>query len=255
MIRSLSSKPPIVKLSTHAIFSDFDGTLVDIADKPESIAPPPTLPTILHTLLDCSQGSVAVVTGRQIDNINNHLKVPKLFISGCHGMEWSTPGETDPFVCDAPHPLPEAVVNGALTFAEQHGMLTENKKHTLALHYRNDPGLETSLDQFLSQLIEPHSDLTVMRGKCIREVKPSQFNKAIAIKKFMSLPAFHNKTPVFIGDDVTDEYGFEYVNKYHGVSIKVGAGDSVANYRLESPTEVLNYLEQLIKEHRKYDVA
>lgn len=255
MIGSYNVKPPLVQLSSHAIFSDFDGTLVDIAATPDAIKPSEKLPELLSALLHCSQGSIALVTGRRIEDISKYLNTDDLFISGCHGMEWSTPGETRLFCNETLPPLPEALSRKALAFAERHDMLTENKLHTLALHYRNEPKLESDLDHFLDTLLEPYHDLTVMRGKCIREIKPTHFNKAVAIEKLMSLSTFQSKTPVFIGDDVTDEYGFEFVNKNRGISIKVGAGESAADYRLASPADVLNYLDQLIQEHKKNEVA
>jgi trehalose 6-phosphate phosphatase len=52
-------------------------------------------------------------------------------------------------------------------------------------------------------------------------------------------------TPVFIGDDRTDEHGFEAVAELGGAGIFVGRpGETGARYLLESPAAVRAWLEQ-----------
>lgn len=247
--------PPVVDLSTHAIFCDFDGTLVDIAATPDAILPPETLFSILDKLTRYTHQAFAIVTGRQVVNLAKHIDISRLCVSGCHGTELHIPSKHAKTLKTATIPLPVELLQKALSFAAEHGLLVEDKKHTLALHYRDQPSAEQLLDHFLQEAVSPYPQLVVMKGKCIREIKPASYNKGSALEKLMADAPFKSRTPLFIGDDVTDEHAFEYVNQVGGVSIKVGKGETVAQFRLASPDEVLNYLERLIQEYKQHDIA
>src|SRR2546430_17239074 len=56
-------------------------------------------------------------------------------------------------------------------------------------------------------------------------------DKGVAVLEFMQEDPFRGRTPVFVGDDITDEYGFATVNRLHGHSVKVGPGRTVAHWR------------------------
>ena len=131
-------------------------------------------------------------------------------------------------------------------FVEPHsGLLLENKGASLALHYRSRPDLEDTVQQFVASL-----DLPVaaerLQGRKVVEVKPRQVNKGTAIRAYMSEPPCAGRTPVFVGDDVTDESGFAVVNELGGVSVKVGAGSTVANWTLPDVSHVLDWLAEAI---------
>ena len=75
------------------------------------------------------------------------------------------------------------------------------------------------------------------------ELRPAGSDKGQAIRAFMSEPPFRGRTPLFIGDDVADEAGFDAVNALGGVSIKVAGGPTVARWRLPDVGAVLTWLE------------
>ncbi len=79
----------------------------------------------------------------------------------------------------------------------------------------------------------------------IVEIVPTEVNKGTAITNFMSREPFAGRIPVFAGDDVTDEDGFETVNALDGVSIKIGVGPSCARYRFEDATQFRQWLVRL----------
>jgi trehalose 6-phosphate phosphatase len=81
-------------------------------------------------------------------------------------------------------------------------------------------------------------------GKFVVEVKPSGKDKGDAIAEFMAEPPFAGRQPVFLGDDLTDERGFEIVNRLGGHSIKVGPGITRARLRLFDARAVLRWLEE-----------
>src|ERR671913_402269 len=70
-----------------ALFLDFDGTLVDIAETPEAVHVPPALVALLSDLSDQLGGALAVVSGRQIDVLDRFLAPLRLPAAGEHGVQ------------------------------------------------------------------------------------------------------------------------------------------------------------------------
>ncbi len=120
---------------------------------------------------------------------------------------------------------------------------------SLALHYRGRPELEDAVHQFVADLDLP-ATAERLRGRKVVEIKPGQMNKGTAIRAFMSEPPFAGRTPVFAGDDVTDESGFAVVNELGGVSVKVGDGATAADWALPGVPHVLEWLGDAISGRR-----
>lgn len=238
---------PTVPLSQLALFSDFDGTLVSIAAKPDQVQVAPKIVALIRQLHDKTQGATALITGRGLDNINALLPFEDLAIAGSHGAEWQLHGNYQSVdqLTSAFAPIRPALEK----FALDHNLLTEDKSFAIAVHFRQSPELEPQLDQFLQTLVPENGPLTVMAGKAIREVKPKAIDKGKAIARFMQQAPFAQRTPLYLGDDVTDEAGFEWVNQAGGISIKVGPGATCAQHRLEDPEAVLAFLHQLLNSH------
>ncbi|HEY9183494.1 MAG TPA: trehalose-phosphatase, partial [Gammaproteobacteria bacterium] len=84
----------------------------------------------------------------------------------------------------------------------------------------------------------------VLPGKKVLEIKAATVGKGRAIAEFMAEPPFAGRCPVFVGDDLTDEDGFEIVNTLGGHSIAVGVGrDTRARWRLADEAHVLRWVE------------
>jgi len=77
------------------------------------------------------------------------------------------------------------------------------------------------------------------------ELKPAGKDKGLAVLEFMREPPFAGRTPVFVGDDASDEFGFVAVNQLGGHSIKVGAGNTMARWRLENVEAVQHWLRSI----------
>src|SRR5262249_56434504 len=82
----------------------------------------------------------------------------------------------------------------------------------------------------------------VQLGKMVAELRRSGKDKGVAIAEFMDEPPFKGRTPVFVGDDLTDEFGFAMINRVGGHSVKVGEGESAARWRLPDSAAVRTWL-------------
>src|SRR6266702_4285303 len=84
----------------------------------------------------------------------------------------------------------------------------------------------------------------VQAGKRVVEIKPAGKDKGVAVLEFMQEEPFRGRTPVFVGDDSTDEHAFVTVNGLRGHSVKVGPGRTAARGRLRDVRAVRAWLEQ-----------
>jgi trehalose 6-phosphate phosphatase len=227
-----------------ALFLDFDGTMVDIAPQPHAVEVPLPLLGILRELDEYLDGAVAVISGRPIEQIDAFLHPLRLAVAGVHGSERrSSDGKLHLMNT---HPL-DLVEAAAQDLVDRHpGLLLENKRGSLALHYRQRPELEDLCLQTMQQAVEASPGLTLLRGKMVAEAKPGGASKGRAIEDFLREPPFAGRTPVFIGDDITDEAGFSTVQRLGGLGIKVGEGSTVAWRRLPDPAALRRELEAAV---------
>jgi trehalose 6-phosphate phosphatase len=119
----------------------------------------------------------------------------------------------------------------------------EDKGASVALHYRLAPQLAAAAHTVVRKAASELGDeVEVQGGKMVAELKPSSRDKGIAIEEFMRERPFAGRQPVFIGDDLTDEYGFHVVNKLGGHAIKVGRGETAARWRISNAAAVRAWL-------------
>ncbi|MBC5763546.1 trehalose-phosphatase [Ramlibacter albus] len=224
-----------------ALFLDFDGTVVDIAPNPEAVQVPDGLIDHLRWLHTYLGGAVAVISGRPIEQIDDFLAPLKLPVAGVHGAERR--GASGEVTLLSTHPL-DAVEHAARSLAARHpGLLVENKRGSIALHYRQAPQLEAECLDTMRAAVEKSPGLTLLRGKMVVEAKPGGASKGRAIEAFMKEPPFAGRTPIFIGDDITDEVGFSTVQNAGGLGIKVGDGATCAWQRLPDPAALRHQFE------------
>ncbi len=239
----MSSKLPPPLGRDGALFLDFDGTLVGLAPTPESIEIPPALVPLLEDLGDQLGGALAVVSGRQIDAIDRFLAPLRLPVAGEHGVQRR---DAKGHMQEQRPPDLIPILEAANELARVHeGLLVERKHAAIALHYRLAPQLEAVCRDAMSRAIADRPLLELMHGKFVFEIKPTGVNKGTAIDAFMTEAPFAGRVPFFAGDDTTDETGFAVVQPRGGIAIKVGAGPSIAQHRLESPRAVYEWLVQM----------
>ncbi|PZN30490.1 MAG: trehalose-phosphatase [Proteobacteria bacterium] len=232
-----------------AVFLDFDGTLVDIAPTPQAVHVPDSLKRTLRELEPRLDGALALVSGRALADLDRMFAPHRFAAAGVHGCELREPtGRT------AYPPVNEAMLDTArerfAAFASRHpGVLVEDKGYALALHYRLAADLADDARAVVDAVLEETSDsFDLQLGKCVLELRPSGYSKGSAISAFMEEAPFAGRTPVFIGDDVTDEDGFRVVNALGGLSMRVGrTGASEARHRLPDVAAVHRWLDDLLQ--------
>ena len=223
-----------------ALFLDFDGTLADIAPSPDAVRVASGLVPLLAALQQQLDGALAIVTGRPIDDVDQFLAPLQLPTAGEHGAQYRLPDGTRPSLGQPP--LADAIEVMESLAAQHAGLLVEHKPHSVALHYRHAPELQQLCRAAMEQVVAARPGVELLAGKFVFEVKPAGIHKGQAITVFMSAPPFQGRTPIFAGDDVTDEPGFDTVQQFGGRGIKVGEGPTAARHRCLSPAALRGWL-------------
>jgi trehalose 6-phosphate phosphatase len=227
-----------------ALFLDFDGTLVDIADRPEAVIVDPKLPEILRSVRGRCGGALAIVTGRSVAAIEGFLPGLDLDICGLHGMERRLGGVLHHLAVEDPAALRAAVAQLTARLAGIPNVLIEDKGESVALHWRLNPDAEWAVRQAAGEAMAAlGSGFRLQNGKAVVEIVPAISGKGSAVEALMRDAPYRGRVPLFAGDDVTDENGFAAVRPRGGVTLKVGQGDTIAERRIASPTLLRQWLE------------
>jgi trehalose 6-phosphate phosphatase len=239
--------PPRELLRGATLFLDLDGTLLDLANRPDEVVADPALRRLLDRLIVHLDGRVALVSGRSLEQIDRMFGATAsgLAVSGSHGCEHRWRG-----ICaqpDRPASLDRAAAKMRAFATGRSGLLVEEKSFGVALHYRSNPSWEAAVQDFARSLAEEFG-LTLQIGKMVAELRVGGGDKGRAVHRLMTQPSMRYFSPVFVGDDVTDEPGFATARALGGHGIIVGAPQSTAaDYRLGSPADVRNWLAEAIR--------
>jgi len=203
-----------------ALFLDVDGTLLDFEPDPERVRlPEGTLP-IIESLSDRLRGAVALVSGgplQQLDRLFAPLQLPS---AGLHGHEFR--GSPVAGARTAPPGLAR-LKEAALLLAQRHpGIGVEDKGTHLALHWRAAPQFAGEISALAQAHIGAIEGYRLQPGDHVIELVPAGTDKGRAVRELMQQAPFVGRTPVFVGDDFTDEYGFAAANALGGWSVRVG---------------------------------
>lgn len=239
----LSPPPPLADLAAAtkvALFLDFDGTLVAIAPTPDAIEVPPGLARSLAQLAARHDGRLALISGRSPQDLEQHLGKLLIAVAGSHGAaRFHADGSP---LGDEPEAIGALVTSAAQDGAQALGLKLERKTHGVALHYRTSPELADEAERLANDL-KDRFGLVEKRGKCVIELTRPGAEKGGAVRAFMEQPLFEGATPVFIGDDVTDEDGFTACNDLGGFGIAVGERPSEnARYHFEGLEQTYEWL-------------
>jgi trehalose 6-phosphate phosphatase len=226
-----------------SLFLDFDGTLVELADRPHEIRVSVELTNLLKHLVQRLEGRVGIVSGRSISQLDEFLEnfCGGVALVGSHGAEMRTPGSA--LIAPAPpKALGDAERRFSEAFKETEGVLIEVKTQGVAIHYRLAPSAADTATRLAIEFAAEHG-LELQEGKLMVEVRQPGHDKGTGIAALMRMPPFADYRPVFLGDDLTDEPGFRHCAELGGFGVLVGTPrPSAAQYYLKDVAAVHEWL-------------
>ncbi|WP_294330131.1 trehalose-phosphatase [uncultured Sphingomonas sp.] len=240
--------PPADLLDTASLFLDFDGTLVELADRPDGVVVNDALIDLIRALEERLAGRLALVSGRPAEDLAAFFGDRAPCVVGSHGMEyrWSDGRRAR---AERPDGLMEALAEMRAFAEARPGVVLEDKPLGAAVHYRMNPAQEADAVAMAERLAATHG-LYLQHGKMMVEVRSAGGDKGSAIRTLMADPRFASGRPVFLGDDVTDEPGFSAVAALGGAGVLVGPPRPTdARYRVDDVESVLAWLGAAIGVH------
>jgi trehalose 6-phosphate phosphatase len=239
-----------------AVFYDFDGTLSDIVDDPDSARPVAGAVEALEML--AAQCPVAVLSGRDLADVTQRLGVPGIWYAGSHGFELTAPDGTHHQNEDAAAAIPvlaqaAAELRGRLGSIP--GVVVEHKRFGVAAHYRN--AARDRVDEVAAAVraAGQRDALRVTTGREVIELRPDMdWDKGKTLRWVMDhLRGAESGplVPMYLGDDITDEDAFDAIRQ-DGFPILVrhsedGDRATAALFALDSPAQVAEFTERLAR--------
>jgi trehalose-phosphatase len=232
-----------------AVFLDYDGTLTAIVSDPKEALLCDSMRQTLQALV--MRASVAVLSGRDLDDVRNRVAIEAIAYAGSHGFDIAGPRglrrqEATKFLPE----LDAAEKELRKKLAGIAGALIERKRFSIAAHYRKvNENDFPKLERAVSEVAARHRELRRMEGKKVYELLPhTDWDKGKAVLWLLERLGLERAgaRPIYIGDDRTDEDAFRALQQ-RGVGIVVSEGprSTAANYSLKDPTEVERFLREL----------
>lgn len=232
--------------------TDFDGTLAPITADPEGPAITPANDDALSVLAERDEIEIAVVSGRQVDDVASRVGLDGVTYAGNHGLELLRDGETTihPIAAERIEAIETLLADVDERLADVEGYLLENKGVSATIHYRQvAPEDVPAVEDVVEAALDEHGEgLHRSGGKEIFEIGP-----AIPWDKGRVISLLAEDTPrgwiaAYLGDDTTDETAFRALGD-EGISVFVGGNaDTTARYRVPDPEGVARFFEWLANE-------
>jgi alpha,alpha-trehalase len=236
---------------TVAVFCDYDGALTPIVGRPEDAAIPTATLAALEAL--AARTVVGVVSGRDLADVMAMVPTERVWFAGSHGFDVRKPDGTREEFTEGAAALPE-LASADAQLAERlvaiEGAWAERKRFAIAVHYRAVPDDRIAeLESLVSDVAAAHGALRMTGGKKVFELRPDiEWHKGRAVRWLVEAAGLDPTTTlaIFVGDDVTDEDGFEEVRD-RGVGVVVGTEDrhTAAHLRVDDPDSTRALLERL----------
>jgi trehalose 6-phosphate synthase/phosphatase len=232
----------------RTILLDYDGTLAPFYKHPAMAIPGKEVLQLLTSLAANADTEIVIISGRDGDTLEKWLGHLPLSLVAEHGAQikfrnedWQEQVTLSSQWKDQVKPLMDLFVTRCV------GSFIEEKKNTLAWHYRNthpDLGFNRSRELRNALLgLTANTPLQVIDGNKVLEVRQTGIDKGATAVKI--LDRFNPDFMLCIGDDTTDEDMFR-VLRDKATTIKIGGGSTAAEYTLWSQTQVLPLLKKFI---------
>lgn len=244
-----SELPSKVDLARSVILTDFDGTLVDLAETPHGITVDPRIERVLARLLDITGGAVGVISGRKMSDLRKFLPGFEGMLIGSHGAEWYEEGEARCHAAAESADFEHLRIIVKAYAEHEPAVLLEEKPCSIVLHFRQAPEKLAEAERFLSVLIDQWPGFTLHHAKMALEVMPELVSKRLACEGLMK--RWPGRTPIAFGDDTTDEGMLGLAVDAGGLGVKVGEGHTIGNRRVGGPADVLSLLERWAEEAQR----
>jgi trehalose-phosphatase len=235
------------------LFLDYDGTLTPIVKNPEDAILSEEMRNTLRQYN--SKCPVAIISGRDMDDLKNLVGIDSLIYGGSHGFRISGPDGLYMEHCKSEEILPsldriEKELYELFTNRIK-GVLIERKRYAVAVHYRNVT--ETDIPTVIREvelIINQNPDFRKGEGKKVIEIRPDvDWHKGKSIRWILdrlNLTDNHEVVPIYLGDDITDEDVFSTIPE-SGIGILVGfhGRRTMARYSLKNVFQVQIFIEML----------
>jgi trehalose 6-phosphate phosphatase len=199
---------------------------------------PPYLVEHLIALKEKLDGALALISGRALDNIDALFSPQRFSAAGSHGAQWRIGDELG-----AHAPLPETFRKTVYNAFTQPGLLVEDKRYSMAVHYRQKPEAGGMIEKKLSAILADAAiPLLIMPGKMNYEILHPEHNKGAAVERFMARAPYAGRRPVFLGDDETDMFAINMCRKLGGLGFKIGNGGPYAAGEFTDPDAVRKWI-------------
>jgi trehalose 6-phosphate phosphatase len=241
-------QPPRLKPREIGLFLDVDGTLLDIAPRPEAVVVSDRLRDDLNMVQQTLDGALALISGRKIADLDQLFAPLRLRAAGIHGAE----------IRQDPKGVTRSLAEGQFDDAAWNalnrllsgfpGAYAENKGVSFAIHYPKEAdasALAAELTQLMTHIDPSGRRLQLLSGREVFEIALGGLDKGKAIARFMAAPPFSGRVPVFIGDDEIDRAAFDAALALGGMAFSVGVEIPGISEGFSGPPAVRDWLHGL----------
>lgn len=236
-----------------AVFLDYDGTLTPIVERPDLAVLDPAVRALIRRL--AALCPVAVVSGRDLDDVARHVGLEELVYAGSHGFDIRGPGLRRQIGTEYRDALEAAGDALAERLSGVSGALVERKRFAVAVHTRRvDPADKSGVAEAVRAVLSGSGRLRATGGKEIFELRPDlPWDKGRAVLALLDALGLGGAdvVPLYLGDDETDEDAFRAIagraiaGRGIGLRVMEAPGPTTAGWSLRSPTEAAAFLERL----------